>query len=386
MSSIPYGKQDISEQDVEEVIAVLRSDYLTQGPAIGRFEESMASHSGAIHAVAVCNATAGLHIACLAAGFGPGDLLWTSPNTFVASANCGLYCGGEVDFVDIEPGTGNMSVEALRLKLASAKKAGRLPKILIPVHFGGLSCDMEAIAALTQPLGITVIEDASHAVGGVYRGRRVGSCAFSDMTIFSFHPVKIITTGEGGMVLTNRPDLYEKLTRLRSHGITRNPAAMEGATEGLWYYQQIELGFNYRITDIQAALGASQLHRLDAFVDARNVLADRYDLALRGLPLDLPERREGVLSSYHLYVVRVRENAGKSRLELFNALRASGILVNVHYIPVHSQPHYRRLGFAAGAFPEAELHYRQAISLPMFSSLSHADQDRVIMELRRILG
>lgn len=384
--SIPYGRQDISEEDIAEVVAVLRSDWLTQGPSIDRFEKAMADYCGAGHAVTVCNATAALHIACLALGFGPGDLLWTSPNTFVASSNCGLYCGGDVDFVDIDPHTGNMSVEALRLKLEKAKQAGRLPKIIIPVHFAGLSCDMRAIAALAKPLGIAIIEDASHAVGGKYRGRPVGSCEYSDITVLSFHPVKIITTGEGGMALTNDSTVHARLSRLRSHGITRDPAAMTGASEGGWYYQQIELGFNYRITDIQAALGASQLKRLDEFVAARNRLADRYDALLSGLPLELPPRSEGTLSAFHLYVVLVEESSGLGRAKTFDALRAAGIMVNVHYIPVPAQPHYRKLGFRSGDFPMAEKRYLRSISLPMYSSLTEADQDAVVGALKRILG
>lgn len=380
---IPYGRQNISEEDIDAVVRALRSDWLTQGPAIERFERSVADQAGAAHAVAVCNATAALHIACLAAGLGPGDRLWTSPNTFVASANCGLYCGATVDFVDIDPVTLNMDAGLLEAKLRAAKAAGRLPKVVIPVHFAGQPCDMERIGTLSREYGFTVIEDASHAIGASYKGKPTGNCAHSAMTVFSFHPVKIVTTGEGGLVTTNDPALFRRLARLRSHGITREAAAMEGESHGPWYYQQVELGFNYRITDIQAALGESQMTRLKAFVDRRNRLAERYDAALAEIPVQRPGRRADSVSAFHLYPIQVTE--GADRKSVFERLRASGIGVNLHYIPVHTQPHYRRLGFKDGDFPNAEAYYRRAISLPLYFDLSEPDQDKVVLALRAAL-
>lgn len=380
---IPYGRQFISEQDIQAVIDVLQSDWLTQGPAIEHFEQVVAAYCGARYAVAVNSATSALHIACLAAGLGPGDTLWTSPNTFVASANCGLYCGANVDFVDIDPQTYNLSVPELETRLARARENGTLPRVVIPVHFAGQSCRMDAIAKLANEYGFTIIEDASHAIGGKYQNAPIGNCAFSDMTVFSFHPVKIITTGEGGMVLTNRRDLYERLIRLRSHGITRDPGLMTGESDGPWYYQQIELGFNYRITDLQAALGASQMRRLDEFVAQRHYLAGRYNDKLAGLPLSLPFQDPTTYSAFHLYVIRLRtERPGKTHRQIFEELRAAGILVNLHYIPVHTQPYYQRLGFRPGMFPQAERYYAEAISLPMFSGLTEKQQDRVVDALK----
>ncbi|MHB0986092.1 MAG: UDP-4-amino-4,6-dideoxy-N-acetyl-beta-L-altrosamine transaminase [Sulfuricella sp.] len=384
---IPYGRQDVNEEDIQSVVEVLRSDWLTQGPAVERFEQDVAHYCGAKYSVAVSSATAALHIACLAAGLKPGGTLWTSPNTFVASANCGLYCGANPDFVDIDPRTYNLSADTLEEKLASAEKQGGLPQIVIPVHFAGQSCEMERIAALGKRYGFTVIEDASHAIGGRYRDTRVGSCAFSAMTVFSFHPVKIITTGEGGMVLTNRQDLYEKLVRLRSHGITRDPRFMEGEPDGPWYYQQIELGFNYRITDIQAGLGSSQMRRLDEFVARRHSLAECYDTLLREQALTLPWQHPDAYSAFHLYVIRLHLDAiGKTHRQVFEGLRQEGIGVNLHYIPVHTQPYYRRLGFKPGDFPQAEQYYREAISLPLYPSLSDSEQDRVVQALKRVLS
>jgi UDP-4-amino-4,6-dideoxy-N-acetyl-beta-L-altrosamine transaminase len=385
---IPYGRQDISEEDIAAVVEVLRSDWLTQGPAITRFEEAVAGYCGVRFAVAVSNATAALHIACMALELGEGDLLWTSPNTFVASANCALYCGADAGFVDIDQASYNLDPDQLEAKLAhTAAHGGRLPKIVIPVHFAGQSCDMARIRALGKQYGFAVIEDASHAIGASYRGAPVGSCAFSDMTVFSFHPVKIVTTGEGGMVLTNRRDLYDRLVRLRSHGITRDLAMMESAPQGAWDYQQVELGFNYRITDLQAALGASQLTRLDAFIARRRYLAARYDRLLEGLPLACPGGGQLASSAWHLYVVRLRLDAlRKDRRQVFDELRARGIGVNVHYIPVHTQPYYRRRGFAAGDFPMAEQYYREAISLPLFYTLNDAQQDQVVAALREVLA
>lgn len=387
MKPIPYGRQDINESDIQAVVDVLRSDWLTQGPAIERFERTVADYCGAKYAVAVSNATAALHIACLAAGLGPGDTLWTSPNTFVASANCGRYCGAAVDFVDIDPRSYNLSPEALGDKLEAAHRRGRLPKVLVPVHFAGQSCEMAPISELARSYGLTIIEDAAHAIGGQYRGRPVGACVYSDMTVFSFHPVKIVTSGEGGMVLTNRRDLYERLIRLRSHGITRDPVLMQGEFHGPWYYQQIDLGFNYRLTDIQAALGASQMNRLDEFVARRNCLAERYSRLLSEFPVRVPRTHPEVHSSFHLYVIRLKPDRLKiTHREVFERLRASGIEVGLHYIPVHTQPYYQALGFSWGNFPEAEAYYSEAISLPMFYGLSESQQDCIVGTLESILG
>lgn len=379
---IPYGRQSVDEADIEAVVQVLRSDWLTQGPAIERFEAAMATRCATDHGVMVCNATAALHIACLAAGLGPGDWLWTSPNTFLASANCGLYCGARVDFVDIDPLTWNLSADALALKLETAEREGCLPKVVVAVAFAGQSCDMAAIARLAERYGFTLIEDASHAVGAQYGGQPVGSGEFADMTVFSFHPVKIITTAEGGIVMTRHTELAERLRRLRSHGMTRDPAMMSEPSHGPWYYQQVELGFNYRATDIQAALGVSQLARLDAFLARRRALADAYDRALSGLGLQLPARQAGAESAWHLYVVRIAER----RDEVFAALRAAGIGVNVHYIPVHLQPFYRQMGFASGDFPEAEAYYAQALSLPLYPGLTEAEQHYIVNALSDALA
>lgn len=381
--TIPYGKQTISEADIQAVVSVLQSDFLTQGSRVPAFEQALADYCGAQHAVAVCNATAALHLACLALGLGPGDLVWTTPTTFVASANCALYCGADVDFVDIDPQTWNMSPDALAEKLARAKAAGRLPKVLVAVHLCGEPCDMAAIKRLSDEYGVAVIEDASHAVGARYRGGAVGGGQYSDITVFSFHPVKIITTGEGGMCLTNRADLAHKIALLRSHGITRNADEMEGGSDGAWYYQQIDLGFNYRMTEMQAALGLSQLQRLDEFVARRHVLAAQYDELLADLPVGLPFRHPDNRSALHLYPVLVPV---QHRNRIFNALRANGIGVNVHYIPVHTQPYYRkRFGFAEGDFPNAERYYAQAVSLPMYFSLSDEEQRFVADALRQAL-
>jgi UDP-4-amino-4,6-dideoxy-N-acetyl-beta-L-altrosamine transaminase len=359
---------------------------LTQGPAIEQFEESVATSCGARYATAVCNATAALHLACRALELGPGDWLWTSPNTFVATANCALYCGASVDFVDIDPRTYNMSVDQLEAKLVLAEATGRLPKIVVPVHFGGQSCDMAAIGALARRFGFSVIEDASHAIGASDGAARVGSCIHSDITVFSFHPVKIMTTGEGGMLLTNRAEIDARLRLLRSHGITRDPSLMDQASHGPWYYQQTELGYNYRITDIQAALGLSQLDRLDEFIERRHTLASNYELLLAELPLIRPYQRPDTRSAWHLYVVRVPGDTRNARGEVFAKLRENGILVNVHYIPVHIQPYYRKLGFRAGDFPEAESYYAEAISLPMFFGLSRDDQERIAGQLSSALA
>jgi len=373
---IPYGRQHVSEQDIESVVAVLRSDFLTQGPAVPAFEAAVAAYTGGHHAVAVNSATSALHIACMALGLGPGDLLWTSPNTFVASANCARYCGADVDFVDIDPATYNMSPTSLAEKLAAARHSGRLPKIVMPVHFAGQSCDMQAIHALATEYGFAVIEDASHAIGARYRGQPVGCGQFSDITVFSFHPVKIVTTGEGGMAVTNSARLAESMRMLRSHGITRDAGLFEGAPAGGWDYQQILLGYNYRLTDLQAILGVSQMRQIDAFVRRRHEIAARYDTRLAGLPFDLPKRAADGYSALHLYPV-VARNTSKRRA-IYDGLRAAGIGVNVHYIPVHLQPYYRRLGFRAGTYPNAEAYYAGAISLPIYFDLTDELQDTVI--------
>ncbi len=384
---IPYGHQAISPQDVAAVLEVLESDWLTQGPSVGRFENAVARYCGAKYAVAVNSGTSALHLACLALGLAKDELLWTSPITFVASANCALYCGAGVDFVDIDPRTCNMDVSELERRLVAAKGRGKLPRVVVPVHFAGQSCDMAGIADLSRRYGFSVVEDASHATGGRYRGAAVGSCAFSDMTVFSFHPVKIITTGEGGMILTNRQDLQERLVTLRSHGITRDAGKMLGPAHGPWYYQQVELGFNYRMTDLQAALGESQLRRVEEFVERRRFLAERYDAAFRGLPVRLPWEHPDARSSFHLYVLRLdTARIGKTRRKVFEELREAGIGVNVHYIPVHTQPYYRALGFREGDFPEAEKYYEGAITLPLYPGLSEGDQDTVIAAFRKALG
>ena len=383
---IPYGRQSLDKADIDAVVEVLESDWLTQGPTLAGFEVAMAERCEAAFAVAVCNATAALHIACLAADLGPGDRLWTTPNTFLASANCGRYCGADVDFVDIDPLTWNLDAQALARKLENAERAGLLPKVVVAVAFSGQSCDMRAIAALAERYAFTLIEDASHAVGARYAGRPVGCGEFAAMTVFSFHPVKIITTGEGGMVLTNRPELAERLGRLRSHGMTRDPAQMDEPSHGPWYYQQVELGFNYRMTDIQAALGFSQLGKLEGFIARRRALVARYQAAFAGLPLTLPGLQAEAESAWHLYVVRLQtEHIESTHREVFEALRAAGIGVNLHYIPVHLQPYYRELGFKPGDFPEAERYYAQAISLPVFPAMSDAQQDYVIEQVQRLL-
>ncbi|WP_434675174.1 UDP-4-amino-4,6-dideoxy-N-acetyl-beta-L-altrosamine transaminase [Pseudomonas sp. D3-10] len=383
---IPYGRQSLDQADIDAVVAVLQSDWLTQGPAIERFEQAMARRCQAGHAVAVCNATAALHIACLAAGLGPGDRLWTTPNTFLASANCGRYCGAQVDFVDIDPLTWNLDAVALAAKLEKAERDGTLPNVLVAVAFSGQSCDMREVARLSERYGFTVIEDASHAVGASYAGRPVGCGEFADMTVFSFHPVKIITSAEGGMVLTNRPELAQRLRRLRSHGMTRDAEQMSEPSHGPWYYQQVELGFNYRITDLQAALGLSQLDKLERFIARRRALAARYNRLLNGLPLTLPGLQPEAESAWHLYVVRLRlDEISLDHRQIFEGLRAAGIGVNLHYIPVHLQPYYRELGFAPGDYPQAERFYAEAISLPMFPSLSDEQQDYVMGQLQRLL-
>lgn len=382
MTFIPYGRQDITDADVASVLDVLRSDWLTQGPAVPAFEKAVAQRCGAKHGVAICNATAALHIACRALGLGPGGRLWTSPNTFVASANCALYCGADVDFVDIDPNTLNMSVDALADKLVSAEAAGALPDIVMPVHFGGQPCEMDRIAALRDKYGFAIIEDASHAIGASYQGEPVGNGRWSDITVFSFHPVKIITTGEGGMALTNRDDIAERLHLLRSHGTTRQPELMTGESHGAWYYEQIELGYNYRLTDLQAALGLSQLSRIDGMLARRRDIAAAYGDLLAGLPLQTQTQHPDSQSAWHLFVTRLQTGGNKSRLQVFESMRNGGIGVNVHYIPVHLQPYYReKFGFRAGEFPEAERYYAQALTLPLYPGLTTEAQSRVVATL-----
>lgn len=383
---IPYGRQDITQADIDAVIGVLHSDFLTQGAQVPLFEQTVAQHVGAQHALAVNSATSALHIACLALGLGQGDWLWTTPITFVASANCGLYCGAQVDFVDIDPRTYNLCPQALARKLEQAEREGKLPKVLVAVHLCGQPCDMKAIHGLAQRYGFKVIEDASHAIGGKYCGEYIGNCRYSDITVFSFHPVKIITTAEGGMALTNDDELAHKMSLLRSHGITRDPAHMTHAADGPWYYQQIDLGFNYRMTELQAALGVSQMQRLDAYVARRHQLAQRYNELLRELPVTSPWQHPDSYSGLHLYVIRLQlGKIDRTHLRVFETLRELGIGVNLHYIPVHTQPYYQRMGFKVGDFPEAERYYAEAISLPMFQTMSENQQDVVVAALRKAL-
>lgn len=386
-SIIPYGRQDISEVDIQAVVDVLRSDFITQGPVVPEFEKSVAEYCGARHAVAVNSATSALHIACLALGVGEGDWVWTTPITFVASANCALYCGAKVDFVDIDPRTYNLSLERLEEKLAIAEKAGTLPKVVIPVHLCGQSCDMAGIHALSRQYGFKIIEDASHAIGGKYKNEPIGNCRYSDITVFSFHPVKIITTGEGGMLLTNEIELAKCLALLRSHGITRDAKEMTHAPDGPWYYQQVGLGYNYRMTDIQAALGLSQLQRLDDFVAKRHVVASRYKEQLKSLSITTPWQHEDCYSAFHLYVIRlIQSDAVDSHREVFERLRLNGVGVNLHYIPVYHHPYYERMGFNASDFPEAECYYTEAISLPMYPGLTEEEQLEVVRALITPIG
>lgn len=377
MTFIPYSRQDISRADIDAVVDVLRSDFLTQGPAVERFERAFADRHQAGHAVALCNATAALHIACQAMDVGPGDYVWTSPISFVASANCALYCGASVDFVDIDPATRNMSVDALAAKLALAKQSGTLPKVVIPVDFSGLPCDLAGMRTLADEHGFRILEDASHATGATYRDRPVGG-QLADASVFSFHAVKIVTSAEGGMVTTHDAALAKKIALLRSHGITRDASLMTGESDGGWYYQQVALGYNYRMTDMQAALGHSQLQRIDTMCAERTERADRYDRLLADLPVIRPARRNDRASAWHLYVIELEEAARCDRKQLYDTLRAADIGVNVHYIPIHLQLYYRDLGFAAGDFPNAECYYDRAITLPLFPAMTDAEQDRVV--------
>lgn len=384
---IPYGRQDISEADIAAVVDVLRSDFLTQGPVIEQFEEAVTRYCGAKFGVAVNSATSALHIACLALGLGRGDWLWTSPNTFVASANCALYCGAQVDFVDIDPVSSNMSVQSLAEKLAKAKELGRLPKIVVPVHLCGTSCDMAEIKALSDHYGFRIIEDASHAIGGRYRDAKIGSCAYSDVTVFSFHPVKIITTAEGGLATTNDESIAHRMRLFRSHGITRDATCMTHEPDGPWYYQQIELGYNYRMTELQAALGISQLQRIDAFVERRHEIAFLYNKLLADLPITTPAFDPECYSALHLYVIRLQlDRLARTHRQVFEHLRERQIGVNLHYIPVHTQPYYQNLGHKVGDYPHAERYYAEAISLPIFATLDDQNVSRVVESLSDALS
>lgn len=380
---IPYGRQDIQQADIDAILDVLRSDFLTQGPCVPAFEAKLAAHVGARHAVAANSATSALHIACLALGLGKGDLLWTSPITFVASANVALFCGADVDFVDIDPDTFTMCTEALSSKLADAKKIGRLPKVVMPVAMCGQSCDMEIIRALADQYEFKILEDASHAIGGRYQREFIGDGRYADISVFSFHPVKIITTAEGGMAVTNHSELAQKMELLRSHGVTRNSDFFVGESHGPWYYQQIDLGFNYRLTEIQAALGISQLDRLDDYVRARATRAAEFDRALSNLPLDLPYQRFNTASSWHLYVIRVKQPIQRS--SLYMELLKDGIGVNLHYIPVHTHPYYQRFGFKTGDFPKSEDYYSRAISIPLYATITDEQHSKVITSLEKHL-
>ena len=384
---IPYGRQDISKEDIAEVVETLKSDFLTQGPKTPLFEKIVADYCGSKYGVAANSATSALHIACLALDLTKGDRLWTSPNSFVASANCGLYCGAKIDFVDIDPLTYNLSTEALEKKLIQAKQDNKLPKIVIPVHFAGQSCDMQKIHSLGKEYGFKIVEDASHAIGGSYLKNKIGMCEYSDITVFSFHPVKIITTAEGGLATTNDRGLFERMQLFRTHGVTRDPKLMTKETEGAWYYQQVDLGFNYRMTELQAALGISQMRRLDEFVNIRNILKNRYDQLLSELPVIKPHQPNNITSALHLYPIQIDTNKTKvSRHKVFDSLKKGGIGVNVHYIPIHTQPYYQEMGFAYGDFPIAETYYNNAISLPLFSQMSFEEQDKVVTTLAKALN
>jgi UDP-4-amino-4,6-dideoxy-N-acetyl-beta-L-altrosamine transaminase len=387
MTKIPYGRQDINEADINAVVEVLRSDFLTQGPVVPRFERAVAEYSGVEHALAMNSATSALHIACLALGLGPGDWLWTSPITFVASANCALYCGAQVDFIDIDKHTYNISPQALERKLVQAEREGRLPKIVVAVHLCGQPCDLAAIHNLGKRYGFSIIEDASHAIGGRYQNRPIGDCRYSDVTVFSFHPVKIITSGEGGMAVTNDAQLAGRISLLRSHGITRDPTLMTHQPDGPWYYQQVDLGYNYRMTELQGALGLSQMARVDTYVSRRHELARRYDEMLKELPVTIPWQHPDGYSGLHLYIVRLQLDAiTPSHKNVFSSMQAQGIGVNLHYIPIHMQPYYQSMGFKRGDFPEAEAYYAEAITIPMYPTMTYDQQDSVISALEKALA
>ena len=384
---IKYGKQDITPEDISAVVDVLKSDLLTQGPVVPQFEKAACDFTGAKNAVAVNSATSALHIACMALELGPGDSLWTCPNTFVASSNCAVYCGASVDFVDMDSDSYNISIEQLRNKLVIAEQNSSLPKILVPVHLSGQSCEMQEIKILSEQYGFKIIEDGSHAIGGTYQGLPVGNCKYSDITVFSFHPVKIITTGEGGMALTNNSDLANRMRQHRSHGVTSNPEEMsQRPINEIWNYQQVCLGYNYRMTDIAASLGLNQIKRLDEIVCKRNEIADRYNQELAEVSLRIPWQHPDTMSSYHLYVIRLDlDKIQKTQPQIHDELIDLGILVNLHYIPVYRQPFYEKMGFKAGYCPEAESYHRDALSIPMYPTLSTKEQDRVIETLKKVI-
>lgn len=383
---IPYGRQDINEEDIQAVVNVLRSEYLTQGPAVPAFEQAVADYCGIEQAIAVNSATSALHLACLALNIGSGDVVWTTPITFVATANCALYCGARIDLIDIDPRTYNLSVTALSAKLEQAEKAGCLPKAVIPVHLCGQPCDMSSIHTLGQRYGFKIIEDASHAIGGKYHNEPIGNCRYSDITVFSFHPVKIITTAEGGMAVTKDKYLAAKMRRLRSHGITRDPEEMTHQPDGPWYYQQIDLGFNYRMTELQAALGLSQMTRLDQFVGKRHYLSEQYDILLEKLPVTTPWQLADTYSGRHLYVIRLKlDTIDRTHKEVFAIMRAAGIGVNLHYIPIYRQPYFKTMGFREELFPHAEQYYAEAISLPLHPGLTKIQQEQVVNTLSEAL-
>lgn len=385
--TIPYGRQSISETDIKAVNEVLGSDFLTQGPMVPKFEAALRDRCGAKFAVAMNSATSALHLACMALGVEPGDRVWTSPITFVASANCARYCGADVEFVDIDPRTFNMSTTRLEAKLIAAERAGSLPKVVIPVHLSGQSCDMSAIHELANKYGFAIIEDASHAIGGTYKNVPVGSCQYSDITIFSFHPVKIITTGEGGMALTNDKGLANSMARLRTHGISRDSAEMQSTAAGPWYYEQLELGFNYRLTDIAAALGLSQFQRIDNFLSRRHEIAKLYDEVFTNTSVKRPWQHPDSFSAFHLYIARVDfASRGTTQKAVFDELHANGIMVNLHYIPVYRQPYYQQFGYSNSDYPESEKYYAEAISLPMYPDLSVAEQSFVAKSLLAAIG
>jgi UDP-4-amino-4,6-dideoxy-N-acetyl-beta-L-altrosamine transaminase len=383
---IPYGKQDINQADIDAVVNVLKSDFLTQGVQTPLFEKIVSNYCGSKYGVAVNSATSALHVACLSLNLGKGDWLWTSPNSFVASANCGLYCGAKIDFVDIDTQTYNMSVAELEKKLIHAKQEKKLPKIVIPVHFAGQSCDMRKIHSLSKEYGFKIIEDASHAIGGKYLNRPIGGCQYSDVTVFSFHPVKIVTTAEGGLATTNSKELAEKMKLYRSHGITRDESLMANKPEGGWYYQQVDLGFNYRMTELQAALGVSQMQRLDEFIAKRHILQERYDSLLSSLPIIKPHQNTDSYSALHLYPIQIDLNkVSKNREQIFNELREKGVGVNVHYIPIHTQLYYLQFGFKEGNFPNSESYYSSIISIPLFHAMTVEQQDEVLNVLKMVL-
>lgn len=384
---IPYGRQNISQEDINAVVEVLNSDFLTQGPVVPKFEESVASYCGSKYSVAVNSATSALHIACLSLDLGPGDWLWTSPNSFAASSNCALHCGAKVDFVDIDPKTYNMSIEMLTLKLKLAKKENKLPKVVMPVHLTGQSCEMESIYNLSKQYGFKIIEDASHAIGGMYKEKPVGNCKYSDITVFSFHPVKIITSGEGGMALTNNFELSKRMQLLRSHGITnKEEDQLPRPPLELWNYQQLGLGFNYRMTDLHAALGVTQMLRLDEFVAKRHFIAEKYDQILSDLPLVTPHQHRDSYSSFHLYVISLQlDEINKTHKEVYEELHSLGIQVNLHYIPIYRMPYYEQLGFTEGYCPQAEKYHSEALSIPMYPGLKESDLDKVFRSLSDVL-